>query len=219
MQNENREEWEKTVDAASDDALKRGFDMTREVMGGAFQDKVKNLINKNDVEVQKLYRDISAEKDPLKVGEMQKRWQELDLNKANLEDTLQRSEKYYKHLDELAGERDLHDWIKESNSDLPGFMEGVRQLADHLLADDAVKGALRLSPEGADYIKYSASIIDSGYDIYSEWLASDQIKQLNRNSEQYLRAVAALQTRIQETVKQLNAYKTDDRIGLQCGEK
>jgi hypothetical protein len=216
VQNENREDWEKTVDAASDDALKRGLDMTREVMGGAFQDSVKNLIKKDDAEIEKLYRDISAEKDPLKVGAMQKRWQELDLNKANLQDTLQRSEKYYKHLDELTGERDLHEWIKEGNSDLPSFMEGVRQIADHLLADDGVKQALHLSPDGADYIKYSASIIDSGYDIYSEWLASDQIKQLNRNADQYLRAVAELQTRIRHTINQLNLYKAENPIGVHC---
>lgn len=219
MQNENREEWEKAVDDASDDALKRGLDMTREVMGGAFQDRVKNLIHEDDAEIDKLYREISAEKDPLKVGTMQKRWQELDLDKANLQDALQRSEKYYKHLDELAGERDLHEWAKEGKTDLPSFMEGVRQLADHLLADDRVKQALHLSPDGADYIKYSASIIDSGYDIYSEWLASDQIKQLNRNADQYLRAVAELQGRIRQTVNQLNQYKAENPTGVRCTNK
>ncbi len=216
MQNENREDWEKTVDAASDDALKRGLDMTREVMGGAFQDSVKKLIGKDDAEIEKLYRDISAEKDQLKVGAMQKQWQELDLHKARLEDALQRSESYYKHLDELAGERDLHEWVKQGKSDLPSFMEGVHQLADHLLADDSVKKALHLSPDGADYIKYSASIIDSGYDIYSEWLASDQIKQLNRNADQYLRAVAELQARIRQTVNLLNQYKDENPTGVRC---
>ena len=218
MQNGNREDWEKTADSASDDALTRGLDMTREVMGGAFQDRVKNLIEKDNAEIEELYRGISSEKDPLKVGTMQKRWEELDLKKANLQDALQRSGKYYKHLDELAGERDLYVWIKESNSDLPSFMDGVHQLADHLLADDAVKGALRLSPDGADYIKYSASIIDSGYDIYSEWLAAKQIKQLNQNAEQYLHAVDALQTRIRKTVTQLNQYKTENPTGARCSE-
>jgi hypothetical protein len=219
MQNENREEWEKTVNVASDDALKRGLDMTREAMGGAFQDSVKNLIKRDDAEIERLYRDISSEKDPLKVGTMQKHWQELDVKKAGLKDALQRSEKYYKHLDELAGERDLRDWIKESNNDLPSFMDGVRQLADHLLDDNTVKGALHLSPDGADYIKYSASIIDSGYDIYSEWLASDQIKQLNRNTDQYLRAVDALHTQIRKTVTQLNQYKIENPMGVRCTEK
>jgi hypothetical protein len=192
--------------------------MTREVMGGAFQDRVKNLIKKDDAEIETLYREISAEKDPVKVGAMQKRWQELDVKKANLQDALQRSEKYYKHLDELAGERDLHGWIKEGNADLPGFMEGVRQLADHLLADDAVKQALHLSPDGADYIKYSASIIDSGYDIYSEWLASKQIEQMNHNAEQYLRAVAQLQSHIRNTVIQLNQYRTENPMSVRCGD-
>jgi hypothetical protein len=218
MQNENREDWDKTVDAASDDALTRGLDMTREVMGGAFQDRLKNLIKKDDAEIEKLYRDISSEKDSLKVGTMQNRWKELDLKKASLQDALQRSEKYYKHLDELAAERDLQGWVKESGTDLPSFMEGVRQLADRLLDDDAVKGALHLSPDGTDYIKYSASIIDSGYDIYSEWLAAKQIKQLNQNAEQYLHAVDALRARIRRTVNQLNEYKAENPSGVRCGE-
>ena len=55
---------------------------------------------------------------------------------------------------------------------------------------------------GAHYIKYSASIIDSSYDIYSEWLAAKQIKQLNQNAEQYLRAVDALRARVRLTVSQ-----------------
>jgi len=143
----------------------------------------------------------------------------MDLNKARLQDALKRSESYYKHLDELASERDLHEWIKESKDDLPSLMEGVRQLSDQLLSNDQVKEALRLTPDGADYIRFSASIIDSGYDIYSEWLASDQIKQLNQNAEQYLRAVAVLQARIQETVKQLNLYKAENPTGIRCSGK
>lgn len=148
---------------------------------------------------------------------MQKRSEQLDLNKAQPQGTLQRSESYYKHLDELEGQRDLHEWAKEGKTDLPSFMEGVRQLADHLLADDRLKEALDLSPDGADYIKYSASIIDSGYDIYSEWLASDQIKQLNRNADQYLRAVAELHARIRQTITQLNQYKAENPTGVRCG--
>jgi len=219
MHNEDRAECEKTIDDASDDALKRGLNLAREAMGGAFQDHVKNLITKQDGEIEKLYRQISGEKDPIKVGAMQKRWEEMDLNKARLQDALKRSESYYKHLDELASERDLHEWIKESKDDLPSLMEGVRQLSDQLLSNDQVKEALRLTPDGADYIRFSASIIDSGYDIYSEWLASDQIKQLNQNAEQYLRAVAVLQARIQETVKQLNLYKAENPTGIRCSGK
>jgi ABC-type transporter Mla subunit MlaD len=59
---------------------------------------------------------------------------------------------------------------------------------------------------------------DSGYDIYSEWLTSDQIKQLNQNADQYLRAVAGLHARIRETVKQLNQYKAENPTGVRCGD-
>ncbi len=59
----------------------------------------------------------------------------------------------------------------------------------------------------------------SGYDIYSEWLASDQIKQMNQNADQYLRAVADLQARIHQTVNQLNQYQAENPIGMHCSDR
>ena len=58
--------------------------------------------------------------------------------------------------------------------------------------------------------------MDSGYDIYADYLGAQQIKQLNQNSEQYLEAVKALNGRIHTTVAQLETYRSKTPEGLSC---
>jgi uncharacterized protein YukE len=48
--------------------------------------------------------------------------------------------------------------------------------------------------------------------------SSDQIKQLNKNAEQYLRVVAELQARIRKTVDQINQYKANNPTRVRCGD-
>ena len=62
----------------------------------------------------------------------------------------------------------------------------------------------------------TASIVDSTYDIFSEVLAAQQIKQLNQNSDEFLKAVSALNGRIHQTVAQLNTYKAQNPEGVSC---
>jgi hypothetical protein len=216
MHNEDREKWEETVNEASDDAWKRGFDMLREYSGEKLTEHINDLINDSDKDIEKLYREISSEKDPAKVGELQKEWEQMDLHKAYLQDALRRTKVDQQHLEELAGERDVIDWTRENKGDLEGTMEGVRQLADHLLSDEGVQHLLHVSPEGSLYIKYAASIMDSGYDIMSEVLGAQQIKQLDQNSDKFLQAERALQHRIQATVAQINTYKAKNPEGISC---
>ncbi len=214
MRNQDRAQWNKTVDDASDDAWQRGFDMLREYSGEKLSYHLQGLIKKNDAEIEKLYRDISTEKDPLKVGAMQKKWEQMDLNKAHLEDALRRAAVDQKHLDELAAERELYKWTKDYEGDLKGTMDGLRQIVDIAIGDEGVQKLL--TPELSLALKYGLSIEDSGYDILSEVLAAQQIKQLNQNSEEFLHAVAALNAKIQKTVTQLNDYKATNPEGASC---
>jgi hypothetical protein len=68
----------------------------------------------------------------------------------------------------------------------------------------------------ADFIKYAQSIGDSSYNILREVLAAQQIKQLNRNSDEYLLAVNALDRHIRQTIAQLNTYKAQNPDGARC---
>ena len=214
-QSQNREEWEKEIDDDSDDALKRGLDMVRDYAGEKLTDHLQELIKGQDKEIENLYLEISNKKGS-EVGDLQKKFEQLDLNKARLNDALRRAEIDKKHLSELANERDFFEWTHKKPDDLKGAMEGVQQLADMLLGDPAVQHALRLSPESTSFIKSVGSLMGSGYDIYADYLGAQEIKQLNQNSEQFLQAVKALNRRIQTTVTQLNAYKNQTPEGYSC---
>jgi predicted Holliday junction resolvase-like endonuclease len=215
IQSQNREEWEKEIDDDSDDALKRGLDMVRDYAGDKLTDHLQELIKGQDKEIENLYLEISNKKGS-EVGDLQKKFEQLDLNKARLKDALRRVEIDKQHLSELADERDFFEWTHKKPDDLKGAMEGVQQLADMLLRDPAVQHALRLTPESSSFIKSVGSLMGSGYDIYADYLGAQQIKQLNQNSEQFLQAVKALNRRIQTTVTQLNVYKNQTPEGYSC---
>lgn len=214
-QSQNREQWEKEIDDDADDALQRGLDMVRDYGGKKLTKHLEELIKGQDKEIEALYLEISSKKGS-EVGELQKKFEQMDLYKARLQDALKRAEADQHHLDQLAHERDFLDWSHKQPDDLKGAMEGVHQLADILLDEPAVKHALQLSPESVTFIKSVGSLMDSGYDIYADYLGAQQIKQLNQNSEQYLEAVKALNGRIHTTVAQLETYRSKTPEGLSC---
>jgi hypothetical protein len=214
--NEDRKDWEETVNGASDAALQRGLDLLRDHIGEKISEHIKEMIGEQDKEIEQLYREISSEKDPAKVGAMQQRWQQMDLHKARLEDAFKRARIDQQHLNELVQERDFFKFNKENKGDLVSFMEGIRQVADTLVGEQDIQKKLHIPKAYADYYKYSASIVDSTYDIFSEVLAAQQIKQLNQNSDEFLKAVNALNGRIHQTVAQLNTYKAQNSEGVNC---
>ena len=216
MHNEDREELEKDVNEAEDDAWKRGFDMLREYSGEKLAEHLNDMIKESDGEIEKLYREISSEKDSTKVGELQKKWEQMDQRKAYLQEAIRRAALDQKHLDELTDERELFEFQDKYKGDLEGSLDGVRQIIDMGLGDENVQKILRLSPASAQFLKYGLSIEDSAYDILKEVKSAQQINQLNQNSEKFLQAQKALQHRIHATVAQLNTYKAQNPDGVSC---
>lgn len=216
MHNEDRVELEKAVTEAEDDAWKRGFDMLREYSGEKLAEHLNDMIKESDGEIEKLYREISDEKDPAKVGELQKKWEQMDQRKAYLQDAMRRAAVDQKHIEELTDERELYEFQDKYKGDQEGSMDGVRQIIDMGLGDEKVQKILRLSPTTAQFLKYGLSIEDSAYDILKEVKSAQQINQLNENSEKFLQAQKALQRRIRATVTQLNTYKAENSEGANC---
>lgn len=197
-------EWSQSVDDASDDAWGRGLDMARDFMGKGINAYIEGKIDGSDKEIQALYLKVSNEKNPSNMAETQKEWEALEQHKLYLQEALERAKKDQKQLDVLAEERDFNEWSKENKGDLNGNLEGVRQIVDNLIGDEDIQKKLGIS-DASDAIKYGESIVDSSYDILSEVLAAQRIKQLNQNAEQFLQAQHALQHRIQTTVDELHA--------------
>jgi hypothetical protein len=213
MNNEGLAEWSDKVDDASDDAWGRGLDMARDFMGKGVNAYLQGKIDGSDKDIQSLYLRVSNEKNPTNMAETQKEWEALEQHKLYLQEALERAKKDQKQLDVLAEERDFHDWTKNNEGDLNENLEGVRQIVDNLIGDEEIQKRLGIS-EASDAIKYGESIVDSSYDILSEVLAAQRIKQLNRSAEQFLQAQRALQHRIETTVTQLNAASHNTPPGM-----
>lgn len=216
MHNDDFAKWGSSVDEASDDAWQRGLDMVRDFMGKGANAYIQKKIDGTDEEIRQLYLRVSSEKNPSSMAEAQKEWEALEQHKLNLQDALERAKKNQKQLDVLAEERDFHDWNERNKGDLNGNLEGVREIVDNLIGDEDLQKRLGIS-EASDAIKYGESILDSSYDILSEVLAAQRIKQLNRNTEQFLQAQNALQHRIESTVARLNiARRTAPAAEASC---
>ena len=204
MHNEDLAEWGQSVDEASDDAWSRGLDMARDYMGSGMNAYIEGKINGSEEEIQALYLRVSNEKNLSNMAETQKEWEALEQHKLYLQEALEHAKRDQKQLDVLAEERDFHEWSKDNKGDLNGNLEGMREIVDNLIGDEEIQKKLGIS-DASDAIKYGESIVDSGYDILSEVLAAQRIKQLNQNADQFLQAQRALQSRIETTVTQLNA--------------
>ncbi len=199
-------DWGSRVEDASDDAWQRGLDMAREFIGKGVNAHIEKKINGTDQEIQELYLRVSNEKNPSNMVETQKEWEALEQHKLDLQDALERAKKDQKQLDILAQERDFFKWNNENKGDLNGNLEGVRQIVDNLIGDEDIQKKLGIS-EASDAIKYGESIVDSSYDILSEVLAAQRIRQLEQNTERFLQEQQALQQRIQSTIARLNVAR------------
>lgn len=207
MNNAGLAQWSDTVDEASDDAVERGLLMVREYTGDRLTDYLGDLIKDSDQESEQIYLRISLEKDQAKVGELQQEWEKLEEQKANLQETLERAKRVQETTDSWLDQSKSMSKIFESIGKNEGMTEKIRELTGDFLRKNYVQQAMGVSPEGSIYIKYAGSILDSSYDIFSEVLSAQRIKQLNQNANQFLQAQKALQHRIQTTIAKLNADK------------
>ncbi len=96
---------------------------------------------------------------------------------------------------------DKRKWKSAKAKNLEDWLEDAKDLLDKMLADPAVKHALKLSERGAIIINLSESMIDSGYTIEREIVSIKQIKILNQSTEEYLAAVKRLKEKMESTVK------------------
>ena len=200
-------QWSDTVDKASSDAWKRGLEMAREYTGDKLTEYLGDLIKDSDQESEQIYLQISQEKDQTKVGALQQEWEKLGKDKVNLQETLEQVKRVGETTDALSDQYDNLSEILGADGKDEDLAEKIRELGGKFLRKDSVQEALGVSPEGSRYIKYAGSILDSSYDVLSEALAAQRIKQLNQNAEEFLQAQRALQNRIQATVAKLNADK------------
>ena len=83
------------------------------------------------------------------------------------------------------------------------------------LGNAEVQKMLKIGGQYAKYTTYLKSIVDSSYNITAEICAWQRISQMDRNSEEYLKAVEKLDGRMKEKVAEINEIKAKLKK-LQC---
>ena len=76
------------------------------------------------------------------------------------------------------------------------------------LGDQGVQKALKIGGKYAAGAGYAQSIADSAYDVTAEIVSWKRINQLNRNSEEYLKAVGRLKDKMEEVVEKIKALES-----------
>ena len=96
----------------------------------------------------------------------------------------------------------------------PTLENAYAKLTD-ALGNPEVQKMLKIGGQYTKYATYLKSIVDSSYNIIAEICAWQRISQMDRNSEEYLKAVEKLDGRMKEKVAEINEIKAKLKK-LQC---
>jgi hypothetical protein len=207
-----REQWEDETKDAIHDAKKQAFDLSVDYVLRKAQAITRAKIWKSDAEAEELQKLLAGSGDSTKLASLRSQIEQAAARKQSLQHTLQSLKDLKDGVEEQERLRDLREWGSKDPKQLQeasGYLEGIKQLVQAALAENAVKDTLQFTPYANDAIKWGSSLIDTSYDLTAEFMSARRLDQLNRNSDQYLQAVKALNGRIQVTVAQMNCYKTD----------
>lgn len=210
-----REQWEEETKEAVHDARKQAFDLTVDYVFHKAQAVTRAKIWRADAQAGELQKLLAAGGDPAKIDSLRTQLEQASTHRQDLQKVLDGLKEVKTRVEEQQRLRDLREFGSQDPKDLEQashYLEGAKQLVQAALSENAVKNALAFTPYANDAIKWGSSLIDTGYDITAELLSLRQLNQLNRNSDQYLQAVKALDRRIHTTVDQLDCYKAEGAV-------
>jgi hypothetical protein len=207
-----REQWEEETNDTIHDAKKQAFDLSVDYVFHNAQAVTRAKIWRADAETEELQKLLAAGGDPSKLASVRAQIEQATSHRHNLQQVLDGLKEVKTRIEEQQRMRDLREFGSKDPKELQeasNYLEGAKQLIQAALAEDSVKNALQFTPYANDAIKWGSSLIDTSYDLTAEFLSFRQLDQLNRNSNQYLQAVKALDGRIHTTVDQLGCYKAE----------
>ena len=208
-QEDLREDATEQVNDAVHDAKKQAFDLTVDYVMHHALVGVRSGVWESGREVGELEKLAAAETDPARLAALQSQIQQAATRRENLELAKEVLEKGKQKLEGRARLRDFREWTAkpEELEQTKGQMEGVKQLVQAALSESSVKAALGYTPYVDSIVKWGGSLIDTSYDLAEEYVSAKEIDQYNRNSDQYLKGLEALNRRVKTSVAQLNCYK------------
>lgn len=126
-----------------------------------------------------------------------------------------------KRLEEVKNTRDvakLDVWANSNEKDAKKFWEGMHDVTDKVLGDSTIQKALKITPGYGQAIKYGKHMIDSAHLVTTELVGWKRIRELNKDSEEYLQQVNGLQDRIKNLVEAIKLKERTLSLSVCEGE-
>lgn len=86
-------------------------------------------------------------------------------------------------------------------------LEQIFSLGSEALENESVQKVLKIGGHYAQAAALAKSIVDSGYDLTTQYHAFQRIRQMDENAEDYLKAVDSLSRHVKKTVERINEVK------------
>jgi len=200
-----RKQWEEETKQAFQNAWNRGqsmlIDETIGVLGKGFDLQLKDA-NK---EIRKAVDKLAGEIDPARRERLHAAIKLLGKQRDEIQTAQQTVHQSLKEAKQIS---DTADWAKSKSGDMEKSLRGVYDIVKMTLGDPKVQKALKIGGKYAAGAGYAQSIADSAYDVTAEIVSWKRINQLNRNSEEYLKAVGKLKEKMEEVVGKIKALES-----------
>lgn len=183
---DQRAEWEKVTDEAYNSALDRAKEKLQELSVDFPTDILEDKLSKVT--------------DPAE--------------RAKIQQTL----RFLKRLKDTYAFKDFASWADQEKMSRAEVMAGIKQLADLCEVEDRIKDYLEKKWGLKKFFAFrdaAQDLITSTYDVTAEVLAWRRLKQLNQNSDDFLKATEASGRRIRELIGAI--HEREVRLGLDPG--
>lgn len=204
-------EWEKATNEAMRNAWDRGKGMLVDegisFLGNSVGNRLEKQLKDADMEIRRAADMLSGETDPGRRERLHAAFKLLSKQREEIQQTQKEAEPILTKLREAKQALDTADYAESNPGDLEKSLKGIYELIRIALDNPKVKRVLKIGDKYAAGAGYAQSIVDSSYDVATEAVAWKRINQLNRNSNEYLWAVDALQKRMEKTVKKMQVLE------------
>ena len=203
-----RAEWEKATQEAMKNAWDRGKGMAVDEGLGVLGKRLENQLESANQQIQRAVTQLSGEKDPAR----RERLHAAIKLMGQQRDEIRQAKSLV--VDRLGDAKKMIDGVDYATSD-PGDLEkslkGAFTIVTTTLGDPKVQQALKIGGSYAAGAGYAQSIVESSYDITAEVISWRRINQLNRNSDEYLKAVDRLKGNMERTVQKIQALEKEGK--------
>ncbi len=196
-----REQWEKATNQAMENAWDRGKGMIVDESLGVLGDRLDKQLTSTNEQIKQAVDRMAGTTDPSKLEQFQAA---VKLMKEQRDEIEQAKTIVVDRLKDAKQTTDTVDYATSDPGDLEKSLSGTMEIVKTTLGDPKIQKALKIGENLGRGIGYAQSIIDSSYDITTEVVGWKRINQLNRNSDEYLKAVNGLKDKMESTMKKIH---------------